>query len=47
MYVSRRDFLKQAGVTALAATTVTDLFAGPSKKLFFDISLAELKNFKA
>jgi sugar phosphate isomerase/epimerase len=41
MHVSRRDFLKQAGATALAAATFTDLFAGPSKKLWFDISLAE------
>ncbi|CAG5068938.1 hypothetical protein DYBT9623_01670 [Dyadobacter sp. CECT 9623] len=42
MYVSRRDFLKQAGATALAATAFTDLFAAePAKKLWFDISLAE------
>jgi sugar phosphate isomerase/epimerase len=41
MYVSRRDFLKQAGATALAATAFTDLFAEPAKKLWFDISLAE------
>lgn len=47
MYVSRRDFLKQAGATALAASTFTDLFASPSKKLFFDISLAEWSLHKA
>ncbi|KQS26710.1 sugar phosphate isomerase/epimerase [Dyadobacter sp. Leaf189] len=48
MYVSRRDFLKQAGATALAATTFTDLFAAdPAKKLWFDISLAEWSLHKA
>ncbi|WP_031527047.1 sugar phosphate isomerase/epimerase family protein [Dyadobacter crusticola] len=48
MYVSRRDFLKQAGATALAATTLTDLFAAdPAKKLWFDISLAEWSLHKA
>ncbi|WP_439559522.1 sugar phosphate isomerase/epimerase family protein [Dyadobacter sp.] len=48
MYVSRRDFLKQAGATALAATAFTDLFAAePAKKLWFDISLAEWSLHKA
>jgi len=42
MNFSRRDFLKKAGATALAASTITDLFAEPAaKKLWFDISLAE------
>ena len=42
MQFSRRDFLKKAGVTALAATTITDLLAeSAAKKLWFDISLAE------
>lgn len=42
MYFSRRDFLKKAGATALAATTLTDLLAeSAAKKLWFDISLAE------
>lgn len=42
MNFSRRDFLKKAGATALAATTLTDLLAeSAAKKLWFDISLAE------
>ncbi|WP_138476092.1 sugar phosphate isomerase/epimerase family protein [Dyadobacter bucti] len=42
MHFSRRDFLKKAGATALAATTITDLLADSyAKKLWFDISLAE------
>jgi sugar phosphate isomerase/epimerase len=42
MDFSRRDFLKKAGATALAATTMSNLFAEPAaKKLWFDISLAE------
>lgn len=42
MDFSRRDFLKKAGATALAATTMSNLFAAPTaKKLWFDISLAE------
>jgi sugar phosphate isomerase/epimerase len=42
MNFSRRDFLKKAGATALAATTITDLLAdSAAKKLWFDISLAE------
>jgi sugar phosphate isomerase/epimerase len=42
MSVSRRDFLKKAGVTALAASSVTNLFAeSAAKKLWFDISIAE------
>ncbi|MDR6806479.1 sugar phosphate isomerase/epimerase [Dyadobacter sp. BE34] len=42
MDFSRRDFLKKAGATALAASAFTDLFAEPAaKKLWFDISLAE------
>lgn len=42
MYFSRRDFLKKAGATALAATAITDLLAeSAAKKLWFDISLAE------
>ncbi len=42
MNFSRRDFLKKAGATALAATTITDLLAeATAKKLWFDISLAE------
>lgn len=42
MHFSRRDFLKKAGATALAATAITDLFAETAaKKLFFEISLAE------
>jgi sugar phosphate isomerase/epimerase len=42
MSVSRRDFLKKAGVTALAATSITNLLAeSAAKKLWFDISLAE------
>ena len=42
MNFSRRDFLKKAGATALAANTITDLFAEhAAKKLWFDISLAE------
>ena len=42
MYFSRRDFLKKAGATAIAATTLTDLLAdSAAKKLWFDISLAE------
>jgi len=42
MNFSRRDFLKQAGVAALAAAALPDLLlASPSKKLWFDISLAE------
>jgi len=42
MYFSRRDFLKKAGATALAATTITDLLAdSAAKKMWFDISLAE------
>ncbi|NIJ54233.1 sugar phosphate isomerase/epimerase family protein [Dyadobacter arcticus] len=48
MYVSRRDFLKQAGATALAASAFTDLFAEQAaKKLWFDISLAEWSLHKA
>jgi sugar phosphate isomerase/epimerase len=48
MYFSRRDFIKQAGAAALAATTFTDLFAEPAaKKLWFDISLAEWSLHKA
>jgi sugar phosphate isomerase/epimerase len=48
MYVSRRDFLKQAGATALAATAFTDLLAAdPAKKLWFDISIAEWSLHKA
>lgn len=42
MNFSRRDFLKKAGATALAATTITDLLANSTaKKLWFEISLAE------
>jgi sugar phosphate isomerase/epimerase len=42
MSVSRRDFLKKAGVTALAASSITNLFAeSAAKKLWFDISIAE------
>ena len=42
MNFSRRDFLKKAGATALAATTLTDLLAeSAAKKLWFEISLAE------
>jgi sugar phosphate isomerase/epimerase len=42
MHFSRRDFLKKAGATALAATTITDLLADSyAKKLWFDISIAE------
>ncbi|MCF0069266.1 sugar phosphate isomerase/epimerase [Dyadobacter sp. CY261] len=48
MDFSRRDFLKQAGATALAATAFSDLFAEPAaKKLWFDISLAEWSLHKA
>ncbi|GGM89259.1 xylose isomerase [Dyadobacter beijingensis] len=48
MDFSRRDFLKKAGATALAATAFTDLFADPAaKKLWFDISLAEWSLHKA
>ncbi|KAA6436962.1 TIM barrel protein [Dyadobacter flavalbus] len=48
MYFSRRDFLKKAGVTALAATTMTDLLAeSAAKKMWFDISLAEWSLHKA
>ncbi len=42
MDFSRRDFLKKAGLTALAAPIITDLLAeSTAKKLWFDISLAE------
>lgn len=41
MNFSRRDFLKKAGASAIAATALTNLFAEPTKKLWFDISLAE------
>lgn len=42
MNFSRRDFLKKAGATALAATALTDLIAATApQKLWFDISLAE------
>lgn len=42
MNFSRRDFLKKAGLTALAAPVFTDLLAeSTAKKLWFDISLAE------
>ncbi|WP_025761669.1 sugar phosphate isomerase/epimerase family protein [Dyadobacter tibetensis] len=41
MQASRRDFLKQASLAALAATSFGDLLASPAKKLWFDISLAE------
>lgn len=42
MNFSRRDFLKKAGATALAATAFTDLLAASApQKLWFDISLAE------
>nr|WP_295922444.1 sugar phosphate isomerase/epimerase family protein [uncultured Dyadobacter sp.] len=48
MDFSRRDFLKQAGAAAFAATAFTDLFAEPAaKKLWFDISLAEWSLHKA
>ncbi|MGG7663974.1 sugar phosphate isomerase/epimerase family protein [Dyadobacter sp. BHUBP1] len=48
MDFSRRDFLKKAGATALAASAFTDLFAEPAaKKLWFDISLAEWSLHKA
>lgn len=48
MHFSRRDFLKKAGATALAATTITDLLADSyAKKLWFDISLAEWSLHKA
>ena len=48
MYVSRRDFLKKAGATALAASTFTDLLADSyAKKLWFEISLAEWSLHKA
>ncbi|WP_353720338.1 sugar phosphate isomerase/epimerase family protein [Dyadobacter sp. 676] len=48
MDFSRRDFLKKAGASALAATAFTDLFAEPAaKKLWFDISLAEWSLHKA
>jgi sugar phosphate isomerase/epimerase len=48
MDFSRRDFLKKAGATALAASAFTDLFADPAaKKLWFDISLAEWSLHKA
>ncbi len=48
MDFSRRDFLKKAGATALAATAFTDLFAEQAaKKLWFDISLAEWSLHKA
>ena len=36
MYFSRRDFLKKAGATALAATTLTDLLAGPAAKKYVE-----------
>jgi sugar phosphate isomerase/epimerase len=41
MNQNRRDFLKTLGVTALASTSIAELLAAPSKKLFFEISLAE------
>jgi len=41
MNFNRRDFLRHAGAAALAATALPDLFASPSKKLWFEISLAE------
>ena len=42
MSFSRRDFLKKAGATALAASAMTDLWAeSAAKKIWFDISLAE------
>ena len=41
MNFSRRDFLKQASMAAIAATSMGELLANPSKKLWFDISLAE------
>lgn len=41
MNQNRRDFLKTLGVTALATSSIAELLAEPSKKLFFEISLAE------
>lgn len=47
MNQNRRDFIKTLGVTALAATSLTELLAAPEKKLFFEISLAEWSLHKA
>ena len=47
MHQNRRDFIKTLGVTALAATSITELLAAPEKKLFFEISLAEWSLHKA
>ncbi|MBB5283203.1 sugar phosphate isomerase/epimerase [Rhabdobacter roseus] len=48
MTQSRRDFFKTMGLTALAATSLTDLLAeSAAKKLFFEISLAEWSLHKA
>ncbi|HEV7349614.1 sugar phosphate isomerase/epimerase family protein [Telluribacter sp.] len=47
MDYSRRDFLKKVGATALATTTMTDIWAEPAKKMFYEISLAEWSLHKA
>ncbi|GAB3181419.1 sugar phosphate isomerase/epimerase family protein [Telluribacter humicola] len=47
MDFSRRDFLKKVGATALATTAMTDIWAGPTKKMFYEISLAEWSLHKA
>ncbi len=41
MNFSRRDFLKQASLAAIAASSIGEIMASPAKKLWFDISLAE------
>ncbi len=41
MVNSRRDFLKKAGAGLLAAPFITEAWASPAKKMFFEISLAE------
>ncbi len=48
MSPSRRDFIRQFGLGALASTTLLDVWAEPvKKKMFFDISLAEWSLHKA
>lgn len=48
MFQSRRDFIRQLGLGALASTTLVDVMADTAKKkLFFDISLAEWSLHKA
>ncbi len=48
MSPSRRDFIRQLGIGALASTTFIEAMAGaPMKKMFFDISLAEWSLHKA